>query len=166
MSFRAKNHAIKTYGSAKKAKPTSPDHVTSSELHEHSQLEHALNERHQLVSYVDRTLKWILPLAAFLLSVMTANFNWQSTLGTFIIALVSFYAVGIWRQNILIWVAVCSIYVLIDNYFSYSTLNIDKLPLHLGSLLIFLAMIHVGRPQLDKWLIYSKKKQQEKQNKL
>ena len=44
---------------------------------------------------VDRILKIVLPLTAFLLSVICANLNWQSTLGTFVILTLAFLAVGI-----------------------------------------------------------------------
>ncbi len=44
---------------------------------------------------VDRIFKIVLPIVAFLLSVICANFNWQSTLGTFVILTVTFIAVGV-----------------------------------------------------------------------
>ncbi|MGS5829331.1 hypothetical protein ACVETR_19785, partial [Acinetobacter baumannii] len=46
---------------------------------------------------VDRIFKIVLPIVAFLLSVICANFNWQSTLGTFVILTVTFIAVGVKR---------------------------------------------------------------------
>lgn len=48
---------------------------------------------------VDRILKIVLPVMAFLISVICANLNWQSTLGTFLVLGIAFYAVGIRRLN-------------------------------------------------------------------
>jgi uncharacterized membrane protein len=59
-----------------------------------------LDKQRQNQLKVDRILKIVLPLTAFLLSVICANLNWQSTLGTFMILTLAFLAVGIQRQNL------------------------------------------------------------------
>lgn len=59
---------------------------------------------------VDRIFKIVLPIVAFLLSVICANFNWQSTLGTFVILTVTFIAVGVKRLPLWHWLIVITIY--------------------------------------------------------
>ena len=76
----------------------------------------AQQRQHQLL--VDRALKVVLPIIAFLLSVICANLNWQSTLGTFVVLTIAFYAVGIQRFTLWHWLVVIALYVFADNYFS------------------------------------------------
>ena len=90
---------------------------------------------------VDRILKIVLPLTAFLLSVICANLNWQSTLGTFVILTLAFLAVGIQRQNLWIWLLVLVVYCGLDNYLSFGQFNLIALRLQLGSMLLFNAQI-------------------------
>jgi sorbitol-specific phosphotransferase system component IIBC len=53
----------------------------------------AQQRQHQVL--VDRVLKVVLPIMAFLLSVICANLNWQSTLGTFVILTLPFMLLGL-----------------------------------------------------------------------
>jgi sorbitol-specific phosphotransferase system component IIBC len=53
----------------------------------------AQQRQHQVL--VDRVLKVVLPIMAFLLSVICANLNWQSTLGTFVILTLHFMLLGL-----------------------------------------------------------------------
>ncbi len=78
---------------------------------------------------VDRIFKIVLPIVAFLLSVICANFNWQSTLGTFVILTVTFIAVGVKRLPLWHWLIVITIYCLVDNYLSYGQLDVTHLRL-------------------------------------
>ena len=97
---------------------------------------------------VDRILKIVLPLTAFLLSVICANLNWQSTLGTFVILTLAFLAVGIQRQNLWIWLLVLVVYCGLDNYLSFGQFNLIALRLQLGSMLLFTLIIGIGRPYI------------------
>ena len=104
---------------------------------------------------VDRILKIVLPLTAFLLSVICANLNWQSTLGTCVILTLAFLAVGIQRQNLWIWLLVLVVYCGLDNYLSFGQFNLIALRLQLGSMLLFTLIIGIGRPYIDRWLMKS-----------
>lgn len=104
---------------------------------------------------VDRILKIVLPLTAFLLSVICANLNWQSTLGTFVILTLAFLAVGIQRQNLWIWLLVLVVYCGLDNYLSFGQFNLIALRFQLGSMLLFTLIIGIGRPYIDRWFMKS-----------
>ena len=104
---------------------------------------------------VDRILKIVLPLTAFLLSVICANLNWQSTLGTFVILTLAFLAVGIQRQNLWIWLLLLVVYCGLDNYLSFGQFNLIALRLQLGSMLLFTLIIGIGRPYIDRWFMKS-----------
>ncbi|HCK30512.1 MAG TPA: hypothetical protein DHW29_10220, partial [Acinetobacter ursingii] len=110
-----------------------------------------LDKQRQNQLKVDRILKIVLPLTAFLLSVICANLNWQSTLGTFVILTIAFLAVGIQRQNLWIWLLVLVVYCGLDNYLSFGQFNFIALRLQLGSMLLFTLIIGIGRPYIDRW---------------
>ncbi|MGQ2387447.1 hypothetical protein [Acinetobacter ursingii] len=114
-----------------------------------------LDKQRQNQLKVDRILKIVLPLTAFLLSVICANLNWQSTLGTFVILTLAFLAVGIQRQNLWIWLLVLVVYCGLDNYLSFGQFNVIALRLQLGSMLLFTLIIGIGRPYIDRWLMKS-----------
>lgn len=75
----------------------------------------AQQQQHQLL--VNRVLKVVLPIMAFLLSVICANLNWQSTLGTFVILTIAFYAVGIKRLTLWHWLTVIVVYAVAVMWF-------------------------------------------------
>ncbi|MFH3941986.1 hypothetical protein ACJBLD_11005 [Acinetobacter nosocomialis] len=104
---------------------------------------------------VDLIFKIVLPIVAFLLSVICANFNWQSTLGTFVILTITFIAVGVKRLPLWYWLIVITVYCLIDNYLSYGQLDLSHLRLQLGTMIIFVGMIGIGRPYVDRWFMKS-----------
>lgn len=104
---------------------------------------------------VSRVLKIIFPIVAFLLSVICANFNWQSTLGTFVMLCIAFYAVGIQRFTLWYWLLITAIYVLIDNYLSYHGFDLKHLRFQLITMLVFVGIIGIGRPYIDRWLMTS-----------
>ena len=114
-----------------------------------------LDKQRQNQLKVDRILKIVLPLTAFLLSVICANLNWQSTLGTFVILTIAFLAVGIQRQNLWIWLLVLVVYCGLDNYLSFGQFNLIALRLQLGSMLLFTLIIGIGRPYIDRWFMKS-----------
>lgn len=102
---------------------------------------------------VDLIFKIVLPIVAFLLSVICANLNWQSTLGTFMILTIAFMAVGIKRLPLWHWLIVISLYCLADNYLSYGQLDLTHLRLQLGTMLVFVGMVGIGRPYVDRWFM-------------
>lgn len=155
MSFRAKNHHSHRSNQPLKTVTQQDDGQQS--------LEQALNEQHQAIRQVDKVLMIVFPIMAFLLSVMTANFNWQSTVGTFLMAWLAFYAVGIRKQNVFIWLALVAIYTVVDNFFSYNGVpNVNRLTLPLGSIIAFVIIIHIFRPMLNTWFLRSKIKANHK----
>ncbi|ENX62250.1 MULTISPECIES: hypothetical protein [Acinetobacter] len=113
----------------------------------------AQQRQHQLL--VDRVLKVVLPIMAFLLSVICANLNWQSTLGTFVILSIAFYAVGIYRLTLWHWLAVIVIYALADNYFSFNGIDPTRLRFQLATMVVFVGIVGIGRPYIDRWLMKS-----------
>ena len=113
----------------------------------------AQQRQHQLL--VDRVLKVVLPIMAFLLSVICANLNWQSTLGTFVILTVAFYAVGIYRLTLWHWLAVIVLYAIADNYFSFNGIDPTRLRFQLATMVVFVGIVGIGRPYIDRWLMKS-----------
>ncbi|EOR02354.1 hypothetical protein [Acinetobacter genomosp. 15BJ] len=113
----------------------------------------AQQRQHQLL--VDRVLKVVLPIMAFLLSVICANLNWQSTLGTFVILTVAFYAVGIYRLTLWHWLAVIVLYAIADNYFSFNGIDPTRLRFQLATMVVFVCIVGIGRPYIDRWLMKS-----------
>ncbi len=108
---------------------------------------------------VDRVLKVVLPVVAFLISVICANMNWQSTLGTFVVLVIAFYAVGIRRMNLALWLAIVAAYSLADIYFSYQGhLPPSAVGRHLGTMLTFTGILGICRPYIDHWLMKSSNK--------
>lgn len=114
-------------------------------------------QRHQQAE-IDRILKIVLPILAFLLCVICANYNWQSTLGTLIVLVVAFFAVGIKRMNLYFWLAAIVVYCLIDIYFSYGSIHPSALGRQTGTMLTFTAIVGLSRPYIDGWYIRSHKK--------
>lgn len=113
----------------------------------------AQQRQHQLL--VDRVLKVVLPIVSFLLSVICANLNWQSTLGTFVILSIAFYAVGIYRLTLWHWLTVIAIYAVADNYFSFNGIDPTRLRFQLATMLVFVGIVGIGRPYIDRWLMKS-----------
>ena len=114
----------------------------------------ALEQQRQHQRRVDRVLAVVLPITAFLLSCICANLNKWSTLGTFFMLWIAFYATGIKRLPLWHWTVILIIYAVIDNYLSYhSQLRLPQLRLQLGTMLVFLAIVAIGRPYYDRWLM-------------
>ncbi|WP_288387320.1 hypothetical protein [uncultured Acinetobacter sp.] len=116
-----------------------------------------LEKQRQNQLKVDRILKIVLPIVGFLLSTICANLNWQSTLGTFIMLTLAMWAVSIWRLSLWMWMLIAALYCLVDNYFSYGTLQLSFLRLQLGCMLFFIGLAGIGRPYMDRWLLSSSK---------
>ncbi len=118
-----------------------------------------LEKQRQQQAEIDRILKIALPIMAFLLCVICANYNWQSTLGTLIVLTVAFIAVGIKRMNLYLWLGIIAVYCLIDIYFSYGSIPPSALGRQMGTMLTFTAIVGYSRPYIDGWYIRSKNNQ-------
>ena len=118
-----------------------------------------LEKQRQQQAEIDRILKIALPIMAFLLCVICANYNWQSTLGTLIVLTVAFIAVGIKRMNLYLWLGIIAVYCLIDIYFSYGSIPPSALGRQMGTMLTFTAIVVYSRPYIDGWYIRSKNSQ-------
>ena len=68
---------------------------------------------------VDRVLKIVIPVTAFLLTVICANMNIWSTIFTFIVLWLAFYAVSIKRWPLWHWAIAIAVYCIIDNVLSH-----------------------------------------------
>lgn len=102
---------------------------------------------------VDRVLKIVMPVTAFLLTVICANMNIGSTLFTFVMLWVAFYAVGIKQWPLWLWAIAIFIYCLIDNILSHGVFKQSQFGLQFGSMFIFLGIFGVGRRYFDRWLM-------------
>ena len=118
-----------------------------------------LEKQRQQQAEIDRILKIVLPILAFLLCVICANYNWQSTVGTLIVLVVAFLAVGIKRMNLYLWLAIIAIYCLVDIYLSYGTIQPSALGRQMGTMLTFTGIVGISRPYIDGWFIRSKNNQ-------
>lgn len=102
---------------------------------------------------VDRVLKIVLPITAFLLTVICANMNIGSTIGTLIMLIIAFWMVGIRRQTLWYWLIAVTIYCFIDNVLSYGTFAFAAFSRQCGTMLTFIGILGIGRPYIDRWLM-------------
>lgn len=113
-----------------------------------------LSRQHVQQKKVDKVLYFVLPIVAFLICVICANLNWQSTLGTFLALWIAFYAVGIKNANLRLWLLFITIYSLVDIYFSYhGNIPLPAVGRHTGTMLTFVGIIGIGRPYIDRWFL-------------
>lgn len=102
---------------------------------------------------VDRVLKIVLPVTAFLLAVICANMNIGSTLGTLVMLIIAFWMVGIKRQNLWSWLLAVIVYCLIDNVLSFGSFAFPAFSRQCGTMLTFVGILGIGRPYIDRWLM-------------
>ena len=112
-----------------------------------------LEKQRQNQLQVDRVLKIVMPVTAFLLTVICANMNIWSTILTFVMLWVAFYAVGIKQWPLWHWVIALLVYCLIDNILSHGTFKQNQFNLQFGAMFIFLGIFGVGRRYFDRWLM-------------
>lgn len=112
-----------------------------------------LDKQRQQQARIDQILRYVLPITAFLLCVICANMNWQSTLGTFFILWIAFYAVVIKRMHLYFWMLLVALYCLIDIYLSYGFLLPSAIGRQMGTMLTFLGIFGLGRPHIDRWFM-------------
>lgn len=120
---------------------------------EQQQIYDALAQQRGHQKQVDRVLKIVLPIAAFLLCVICANLNMWSTVFTFVMMWVAFYATAIKRWPLWHWALAILIFCLIDNILSYGTFNRSGFSRQFGTMFIFLGVFGVGRRYFDRWLM-------------
>ena len=114
-----------------------------------------LEKQRQQLRQVDRVLKITLPITAFLLSVICANYNKYSFLGTLFILIIAFYATGIKRMSTYLWLSIILAYCLIDIFLSYAAFPSSALGRQLGTMLTFTAIVGFSRPYIDQWYLKS-----------
>lgn len=118
-----------------------------------------LEQQHANQQQVNRVLKIVLPIVAFLLAMICANFNALSTLGTIVMMTLAFWMVGIKRKVLWHWATIVIVYCLVDNLYSYnSSFNLNAFARQCGTMILFLWIIGVGRPYIDRWLLKSDQK--------
>lgn len=112
-----------------------------------------LEQQRQNQLQVDRVLKIVIPVTAFLLTVICANMNIWSTIFTFIVLWLAFYAVSIKRWPLWHWVIAIAVYCIIDNALSHGAFKQSQFGLQFGAMFIFLGIFGVGRRYFDRWLM-------------
>lgn len=105
--------------------------------------------QHQL--QVDRALKIVLPIVAFLLTMICANLNVWSTIFSFVVLWVSFYAVGIKRYILWHWVFILVAYCFLDNILSYGEFHRAGFNRQFITMVVFLGIVGIGRRYFDRW---------------
>lgn len=100
---------------------------------------------------VDRVLKIVIPITAFLLAVICANLNIWSTVLSFVMMWIAFYAVSIKQFPLWHWVIFIALYCLIDNILTYGSYNQSGFSRQFGAMFIFLGVFGVGRRYFDRW---------------
>ncbi len=115
-----------------------------------------LEQQHKSQRQVDRILKFVLPVMAFLLTVICANLNVWSTVFTFFVLWIAFIVTGIKNMAVGQWVVFILVYCLIDNFLSYGSFNISGFSRQFGTMFIFLGIVAIGRPYIDRWFLKSK----------
>ena len=124
------------------------------------ELEQALDHHQKQTKDVNRILWIVLPILALLLSMIFANWNIWSLIGTFIALTLAFIAVGIKRSSLALTFVGIILYCLVDNYLSYKfQFSIDGLRRQLLCMVLFTAIISLMRPMLDRALTNYKKNQ-------
>lgn len=115
-----------------------------------------LDRQRQQQKRVDRIMFVVIPIAALLITTICANLNWQSTLGTFIVLNLAFYASCIKRANLYVCMALITAYCLVDIYLSFNgTLPLSAIGRQLGTMLTFTGILSISRPHIDRWFIRS-----------
>ncbi len=112
-----------------------------------------LEKQQQHQRKLDRVLKIVLPIVAFLIATICANMNIASPIGTLIILIIAFWMVSIKRQNLRLWLLVIFVYCLIDNYLSYGAFHLPGFSRQFGTMFTFVSIFGIGRPYIDRWFM-------------
>lgn len=122
-------------------------------------LEQALAAQQKHSQQLDRILWYVLPILAILLSVVFANLNIWSTIGTAFVLCISFVMVGIKKKSLTITLAVVLLYCLVDNYLSYGMqFNVGGLKRQLLSMVLFISLIGLSRPMFERAMMNRQQK--------
>lgn len=114
-------------------------------------LEQALAAQQKHSQQLERILWYVLPILAISLSVVFANWNIWSTIGTAFVLCVSFVMVGIKKKSLTITLAVVLLYCLVDNYLSYGMqFNVGGLKRQILSMVLFISLIGLSRPMFER----------------
>jgi hypothetical protein len=117
------------------------------------ELDQALAKSQKNARELDRILWIVLPILAFLLSMIIANFTIASTIGSFVVMLVAFISVGIKKYSLLWVLSLSLLYCLIDNYWSYQlSLNSKGLQRQL-LMLLFISIVAMSRRFAERALM-------------
>ena len=117
------------------------------------ELHKALEQHQQQSRKVDRILWIVLPIFAFFLSAVFANWNIPSFFGTFIVLTLAFVSVGIKRKSLAVTLTGVLLYCLVDNYLSYKLqFSVEGLKRQLLCMVLFTAIIGLMRPLIDRSL--------------
>jgi hypothetical protein len=129
-----------------------PKHPKQADQQSHQEaLEQALVAQQKYGQQLDRILWYVLPVLAILLSVVFANWNIWSTIGTAFVLCISFVMVGINKKSLTITLAVVLLYCLVDNYLSYGMqFNVGGLKRQLLSMILFISLIGLSRPMFER----------------
>lgn len=114
------------------------------------ELLHALAQQNNAQKKLDRILYIVLPIMAFLISMICANLNWQSTVATFVVLTLALLAVGIKRIPLLLSMLLVLFYCLLDNLLSYGEFKATPFKMQAGTMLSFMVIIYFARPRLDQ----------------
>ena len=114
-----------------------------------------LEKQRQHQRQVDRVLKIVLPIVAFLIAVICANMNIWSPIFTFALLWISFYAVGIKRLPLWHWLIATLVYCLLDNILSYGSFNQTGFTRQFGTLLFSWGIVGIFISFTDKFFRFS-----------
>lgn len=122
-------------------------------------LEQALAAQQKHSQQLERILWYVLPILAISLSVVFANWNIWSTIGTALVLCVSFVMVGIKKKSLTITLAVVLLYCLVDNYLSYGMqFNVGGLKRQILSMILFISLIGLSRPMFERAMMNRQQK--------
>ena len=112
-----------------------------------------LEIQHQHQRQVDRVLKIVLPVTAFLLAVIFGKMNICSTLGAPGLLIFAFWMVGVKPQKLKAVLVAVAAYCLIDNVLSFGSFAFPAFSRQCGTMLTFVGILGIGRPYIDRWLM-------------
>lgn len=113
----------------------------------------ALTQLAQYTQQINRTLKIALPIFAFLLAVVFANFNLISPFTTFLVLALAFLMVGVWRSYVLATFILLILYCVVDNYLSFGQHFAQQAFIRqCAPMLLFTAIVWYTRRTADRTL--------------
>lgn len=115
------------------------------------ELQRALEQQKKNIQELDRILWIALPILAFILSTIFANWNIASTIGTAVVLTIGFISVGIKHKSLTLTLTLVLFYCLADNYLSYGMqFDITGLKRQLLSMILFISIVGLARTFFDR----------------